>query len=1169
MTLRGYIINLDVALLVFFLAANLLLGLFLSHRAKTLREYAIGTKTFSTAAITSTIIATWISGSFMFYALQNIYTKGLQFIMVAMGSCLALLIIGQVLAKRMGEFLNNVSLAEAMRDLYGKQVQIITAITGIILSTGHVAAQFYVISKMLSFLLHIEGQLITVIAAGIVVVYSAFGGLRAVTMADIFQFITFSIFIPVLSLMIWNQLQDPSQVAIIVDTSPLFSWKSVFNWNYQTLSMLGLFFYFALPIISPPIFQRIAMAKNTDQVRDAFSYAAGISLLTLLGISWIAVLLLADPTEKDPQNLISHLLTHYAYPGLKGSTAIGIIAMAMSTADANLHAAAVLVTNDLMKPWQKYNQHFIPFVRLSTLGLGLLALLLALHINDLLKVLLFSASFFIPMVSAPFLLAILGFRSEVRAVYMGMAGGLLTVIIWGICFKNHDGLIPGMLVNFICLMGSHYLLKEKGGWIGIKDKAPLLIAYQKRKKAWAHLLQLFQKQTLFTYLQKQLPSQEIVYTLVGIYSLGATYTSFFTVTSAIIASHELLYHLITYSTLIFTAVFMTYPAWPTFIKPTWFISFVWPLGIAYLLFVIGGLLVIMSGFHQVQVMIFMLNLIIASLLLSWPLIITLCIGALIIARTCYIRYGGDFLTDRIVMSLQFQILYTVLLFSGSLIAIIRFRNSKKLLERKHTYLLNAHQATEQNLIQALSDERRFIKTLDIEGVTELKKTVQIGHELAQYLQSLEHSMLPTDFQNVFATFQHRVALTADYLSTIAHRAAIYLKLTVQQASLGALLQDVLDQLHLEDQLHTLPHVTVENTSNVDTIECDSAKIRHLLRNAILYTQANIPPTTSSPVTRCLFGITATHLSYQVNLKEEHIKRIPALCFTFTTQLQLPEVAPDYLTNMEQPPLSLPPDKHNLRILENQRIIQAHYGYMELQILKKDTIQTYIIPQQLRNIRPKEMDLPEFEPGAEIQAADHNYPGAQVQEQHFLHSLSIADVESLKMVHLAIRLIKKYHGPTRRKSGEPFYLHPIAVATIVLAFTDDLDTILSALLHDIVEDTALTLSQLELMFNSNVAHIVDKVTHLDSKKRTFYKLKLDEHENIIQLLRSEDNRALYVKIADRIHNMRTIQGHAGLKKRKKIAEETLHFFVPLSKYLSLLQAAEELEKLSLEVLSQVE
>ncbi|MFN7095708.1 MAG: hypothetical protein ACK4M7_10125, partial [Burkholderiales bacterium] len=115
---------------------NLILGLRAGRGVKTLRAYAIGDKNFSTATLTSTIIATWFGGGFMFYTLSNTYSNGLLFIIPAAGSSLCLLVIGQILAVRMGEFLNNISVAEAMGDIYGKTIRILTAIFGLLKAAG-------------------------------------------------------------------------------------------------------------------------------------------------------------------------------------------------------------------------------------------------------------------------------------------------------------------------------------------------------------------------------------------------------------------------------------------------------------------------------------------------------------------------------------------------------------------------------------------------------------------------------------------------------------------------------------------------------------------------------------------------------------------------------------------------------------------------------------------------------------------------------------------------------------------------------------------------------------------------------------------------------------------------------------------------------------------------
>lgn len=116
-----------------------------------------------------------------------------------------------------------------------------------------------------------------------------------------------------------------------------------------------------------------------------------------------------------------------------------------------------------------------------------------------------------------------------------------------------------------------------------------------------------------------------------------------------------------------------------------------------------------------------------------------------------------------------------------------------------------------------------------------------------------------------------------------------------------------------------------------------------------------------------------------------------------------------------------------------------------------------------------------------------------------------------------------------------------------------------------KDISLVFENIDMLFGFETAMIVDYVTHFVNFKNSFYIGKLTEMDNQSMLLQAPDKRALYVKVADRLHNMRTINGHPKEEKRKAIAKETLTFFVPVAKFLKLDQAAQELLDISKRVL----
>jgi len=1106
---------LDTTLFVVFLGINLLVGLLASRRVKTLKEFSIGNKDFSTATLTSTIVATWTGGGFMFYALQNIYTNGLQFIIPLVGSSLCLLLTGQVLAVRMGEFLNKFSVAEAMGDLYGRVVRIITAVSGIFAAIGSLAIQFQVIAKMLTLLLGYKGPWVTIAAASIVILYSAFGGIRSVIITDLFQFIAFVIFIPILALIVWNQLKNPGQFVSTLTTNPIFNLQKTLTWSPELLSALGLMLYFTIPGMKPAIFQRVIMAKDLRQVKNSFTYAAGLDFLVTMSVMWIAILLLADNPNLEPSGLVNHIITQYAYPGLKGLVAVGITAMAMSTADSGLNASAVLAVNDIIKPLKTTWTESIAIVRIFSIGLGICALLLTLHTTDLLKLLLLSGSFYMPIVTVPLLLAIFGFRSTTKSVLIGMTAGFITVIGWDSLFGDLgvDRLIPAILANLVCFMGSHYILKQRGGWVGIQEKAPLLAVRQSRKEAWIKFTHTIKNPQIYTYLQKNLPTYEVIYSLFAIYIIGATYASFFTISDQVVANYATLYNFIYHSVLIAAAGFLTYPAWPPTFKSKRFITFAWPIGICYILFVVGTILVVMSNFNEVQVMIFLLNLVIAAFLLSWPLMLLITSIGIIAGYLTFDTYCGDmYYCEGVVDSGQFKLIYSILLVSSFLIALFRFKENKKKLESKNIYLTRLYEEKSNELAEILGYREQVLKEL-----------------------SKDEKRLFDD-------------TTAAYLQQIIYRMTDYLRLEVSQLNLDQLLLEVKDVLKLKE-LDNMSQLITEKHTKEETINGDAAKLKQLLVNAILYVQAH--NLTNQPIKVI---VEDAKLGHKVDYIKDYTRQIAALKFTITIEKEISIKKDLYM--IDQLPLLSQHTKKG-KLVENARIIHAHYGYANLD---SGHTQVYVFPLNVRDVRGKVMEL--LRKPVEADGEELKHPLAIKLEKELIDKIRGKKID-VKVISKALDTIKRYHAGVKRKSGEPFFTHPINVALILLEYSQDQDAVIAALLHDTVEDTSLSLVQIRAMFGEDVAFIVNKVTNLEDNLR---RISLQDHENLYRLMNYEDERAAYVKLADRLHNMRTISGHSSLAKQKHIANETLSFFVGLAEKLDLTTVAQELKKLSLEVLS---
>ena len=169
---------------------------------------------------------------------------------------------------------------------------------------------------------------------------------------------------------------------------------------------------------------------------------------------------------------------------------------------------------------------------------------------------------------------------------------------------------------------------------------------------------------------------------------------------------------------------------------------------------------------------------------------------------------------------------------------------------------------------------------------------------------------------------------------------------------------------------------------------------------------------------------------------------------------------------------------------------------------------------------------------------------------------------LELIERAYRTAEQYHGDQTRKSGDPYITHPLAVATILAELGMTEPVIVAALLHDTVEDTAYTLDQVRQEFSDEVARMVDGVTKLD--KLTYGETAKAETIRKMIMATSEEVRVLVIKLADRLHNMRTLSSLRP-DKQIRIATETLNIFAPLAHRLGMNTIKWELEDLSFQVI----
>ena len=650
-----------------------------------------------------------------------------------------LLVVAHIFVPRMDKLLGSLSIADAMGNLYGKHVRIISAIAGSIASAGFIAVQFKVFGSAFGFFTDLDSSYGIFLASFVTVVYSAFGGIRSVAVTDILQFFTFGVVLPVVGIIVWNDASSIVDFSLAnAASTSIFNFREFFGVsNPKFWELVPLLLLFSIPGFEPAVFQRISMGRSVGQVKKAFRISALLITFILLGMSWIGFLLFNIDPNLNPDTLVHYIINNYAYGGIKTFIIIGIVAMCMSTADSEINASTVLLANDLCSPLKITfkNELFLP--KILAVLMGGSAVFLALSDMNMLKLVFMTQSFYAPIVGVPFMLSVLGFRTKTRSVLIGMIAAFIGVVIWRTFFMGTgvDSILPGMAINFVFLVGSHYLFKRKKDDCDESLNTINLSSKIKKKETITPLVSSL-KQLKFTSFWKSAPKNELSYAGFGIFSTISTICTMYSVSNVLGAENNkdmiLFYEIM----LIISISFVTFPIWPSRITKYNIVQIAWNISIFFLLVFCSSFFVILTDFAPLQFVVFTISIITTAILTRWK--VSLCMFALGFYSSIqyYKFYTGANEINLNINSTAF-ILYSLLLVGTALLIFLKPKQEYleategkvEILETEVTHL--GHEVVDLKDQVTHYSEQVIDKNKEIErlGETAQKILNNVNHEL--------------------------------------------------------------------------------------------------------------------------------------------------------------------------------------------------------------------------------------------------------------------------------------------------------------------------------------------------------------------------------------------------------------------------------------------------------
>ena len=439
----------DLIIVVGFLLFVLAVGIYKGRGIKTMVQYSVGNRNFPTSVLVATIFATLVGGGSTIGLAEKVYVWGLVFLLTNIGMPINKLIIAKFIAPHMNRFKKMITVGDMMASFYGKNAKVITGIAGTCVTIGYVGAQIIALGYMSQMLMDIPYEWGVIFGASIVVIYSAFGGVESVTATDVIQFAVLIIAIPTVC---GIGLQKVGGVAELFARLPE-SHKTVFVDTHSTVKHIGLFLFWCIPFLDPSFVQRLLMAKDNRQIVNSMYASALTSLPFFIMVGLTGMVALVLYPEINPNLALPTLITDILPVGFKGFVIAGMFSVIMSTADSDLNASSITFVHDVVQPIRRVpltDRQELFLSKIVTIVAGSSAILAALFYKNVIDLVLVAASFWAPVVLAPLILGIFGYKARNKAFLISVFCGLTTLFVCNLFLKPYigiDGLIPSIVVN--------------------------------------------------------------------------------------------------------------------------------------------------------------------------------------------------------------------------------------------------------------------------------------------------------------------------------------------------------------------------------------------------------------------------------------------------------------------------------------------------------------------------------------------------------------------------------------------------------------------------------------------------------------------------------------------------------------------------------------------------
>jgi len=448
----------ELIIVSIYLLFTLGLGIISGRKVKSFKEYALGTRNLPTIVMGTTVSATLIGGGSSLGTSTEVFKYGIIVILAKFGVSIGALLTAFFIVPRMERFSGKLTVGEIMGEMYGNKVRIITGVSGAILCIGRVAVQIMALGFVMKYLFGFSQEFGTLCGVIIVIAYSAFGGVRSVVFTDVLQFIALAITIPIILNIGLKSVGGYDGLLAQLPANMI----SIYPSNEMFIKYLVVFLYMSIPMLSPPLAQRILMSSSVDQAKKSFIFLAIIAGI----IGLVAFVINANiPANGAFLNLVNEL--GLLNKGLRVIAIIGILSVIMSTVDSYLNAVSTSIVNDILSPCKIIlsPKKELFCARVITFFAGIIAAIMALYFENIFELAIYSSNFWGPLIVGPLLFGIFQIRISKNTCLKSMFCGVVAFLLWEYFDLKETtyiySIIPSILANIMVLLVAQCSIKKK------------------------------------------------------------------------------------------------------------------------------------------------------------------------------------------------------------------------------------------------------------------------------------------------------------------------------------------------------------------------------------------------------------------------------------------------------------------------------------------------------------------------------------------------------------------------------------------------------------------------------------------------------------------------------------------------------------------------------------